>query len=1052
MTETILNLGSAMLQPLLDPASRTFVPYLLSAALILWVTHKRMGRAGGWRAAWGTDRWAHPSSRLDLQVYIARRLFGFMGLLPFAAGAWGLAVWISTGLDRWLGTPEIPTVSPGWLTLGYTLTLFVVWDLSRFLTHLAMHKIPLLWQFHQVHHSAEVLTPLTFHRIHPFESALYALRGTATTGVMAGTAYWMFRGTAIEFNLLGVHGLGVLFNGLTGNLRHSHAWIRFGASVERWLLSPAQHQLHHGIDPAFHDANFGTWLACWDRLLGSLQLAPVQPITRVGLSAANHDPHNLASALFQPILGMVKSPLPPRSATAIAAASLLLLTPMAATASAEPEYPGEEPDWLSMEDESSDETMVVTGSSGLPRIAGAAHIITEEELERHEYTDIHQVLASVPGVYLRGEDGYGLRPNIGLRGGNSDRSAKIALLEDGIPMAPAPYAAPAAYYFPMTMRLVGVEVIKGAAAIRHGPQTIGGAINLRTRRIPRDTTIGEVDVGLGGDHTLKAHGFTGHGTDRWGVLAEYARLSSDGFKELDGGGATGFTRQDAMLKARVSTDRSADVFHEIELKLGHGTELSHETYLGLTATDFRSTPDRRYAASAGDLMEWTRQAGSLTWRLLASADFDLRTTAYVHRLDREWTKLNGFSDGTDIHELLYSEPDEGLAESYLNVLRGTEDSTGADQLLLRGKNDRQFLNYGIASVGHWRFTRGPVENELELGVRWHSDDVIRLHTQKAWAMEGGALAQTDGKVETTLDSHNDAKALAIHIHDDLGIGPIRFLPGLRHEQITTRAGNQQSGPTGSVTHSIWLPGLGVYATPNRWLGLLAGANKGFSPIPPGSEDGSVPETAWNYEAGLRIHHRKSSLELIGFYSAYENLTGTCTLSGGCTDDQLDTQFNGGEAVVRGVETTAGQVVSLGHGIDLDLDVAYAWTDGRFSTDFVSQFPQFGNVSEGDQLPYVPMHQGSAGLALLHEAATLSAKASGRSGMRDIAGSDDEPRAQAIQSIIALDMGAEYRLSQHLALYGTATNLTGQRTIASWRPFGARPNAPTRWMVGIKGRL
>ena len=120
-------------------------------------------------------------------------------------------------------------------------------------------------------------------------------------------------------------------------------------------------------------------------------------------------------------------------------------------------------------------------------------------------------------MYIRDEDGFGLRPNIGLRGGNSDRSAKITLLEDGVPLSPAPYAAPAAYYFPMTMRIVGVEVIKGAAAIRHGPQTIGGAINLRTRRVPVNATIAGVDTAYGAFNTLKAHGFTGYGTEQWGV-------------------------------------------------------------------------------------------------------------------------------------------------------------------------------------------------------------------------------------------------------------------------------------------------------------------------------------------------------------------------------------------------------------------------------------------------------------------------------------------------------------------------------------------------------
>ena len=97
----------------------------------------------------------------------------------------------------------------------------------------------------------------------------------------------------------------------------------------------------------------------------------------------------------------------------------------------------------------------------LTRVSGSAHVVDKEALEEQAYEDVHRVLKQVPGVYVRDEDGQGLRPNIGLRGANSDRSAKVTLMEDGVLMAPAPYAAPAAYYFPITSRLVGVEVFKG---------------------------------------------------------------------------------------------------------------------------------------------------------------------------------------------------------------------------------------------------------------------------------------------------------------------------------------------------------------------------------------------------------------------------------------------------------------------------------------------------------------------------------------------------------------------------------------------------------------
>ena len=131
------------------------------------------------------------------------------------------------------------------------------------------------------------------------------------------------------------------------------------------------------------------------------------------------------------------------------------------------------------------ETITIVGSQEQARnISGSASVITMEDLETYEYTDIHKILSSVPGVNFRPEEGYGLRPNISIRGTYADRSGKITLMEDGVLIAPGPYSASSAYYFPTVGRLAGVEVLNGAAAITQGPYTIGGAINLLSTPIP----------------------------------------------------------------------------------------------------------------------------------------------------------------------------------------------------------------------------------------------------------------------------------------------------------------------------------------------------------------------------------------------------------------------------------------------------------------------------------------------------------------------------------------------------------------------------------------
>jgi len=144
------------------------------------------------------------------------------------------------------------------------------------------------------------------------------------------------------------------------------------------------------------------------------------------------------------------------------------------------------------------EIVVVGSMSDVSTVPGSGVAIDLEQLERFDYIDLHQVLSSVPGVYVREEDGYGLRPNIGIRGAVAERSQKITIMEDGILITPAPYSAPAAYYVPNISRMQAVEVLKGPSAIRHGPHTVGGAVNLVTADV-RPSRFAEIDVSYGSD-------------------------------------------------------------------------------------------------------------------------------------------------------------------------------------------------------------------------------------------------------------------------------------------------------------------------------------------------------------------------------------------------------------------------------------------------------------------------------------------------------------------------------------------------------------------------
>ncbi|MBV1856778.1 MAG: sterol desaturase family protein [Nannocystaceae bacterium] len=314
----------------LDPSARTFWGGLLAALIVAVLLRQRRGTSGlRLRQFWNR------SARVDYGLVLSKPVLAAVLGVPSLVTTLGVAMGTLRALRGWLGPvgPLADVVSPWLVTAVYTLALFVVWDLSRFGLHWLMHRSTLLWQLHQVHHSASSLTPLTLYRVHPVESALYQLRGVLVTGLMTGVFSFAFGPRTVELQLWGVNALGLVFSIVSGNLRHSHVRWGFGARLERWLISPAQHQLHHSQAPEHGGANLGTWLAVWDRIAGSLR-ASASGGVEFGLlpGHCNHRPESLLSALFDPLVAVGARAL--RRPQSAANSALLLLVLVSAIACA----------------------------------------------------------------------------------------------------------------------------------------------------------------------------------------------------------------------------------------------------------------------------------------------------------------------------------------------------------------------------------------------------------------------------------------------------------------------------------------------------------------------------------------------------------------------------------------------------------------------------------------------------------------------------------------------------------------------------------------------
>ena len=287
-----------------EPEARTWWPAVVAAIVIAvlyeLVTVKGQARPALRRAFLFTQL-SHRSSRVDLQLIFIRALLrtAIIAIWPISASF--VAVKVISVAYLIYGNP--PIVLEGLtLTFVYSLSLLLFSDLSRYILHRLMHQVPLLWRFHQIHHSAEVLTPLSLYRVHPVEQLLQALRGGVVVGFTAGCFAWLSYGQAQVWMLYGLPGIMFLFSVLGANLRHSHVWLPYPRLIEHLFISPAQHQQHHGFTADLQRSNYGSMLAIWDGLFGSLSLSHTARPLRFGLNKAdsNHHPHQLSSVLFDP--------------------------------------------------------------------------------------------------------------------------------------------------------------------------------------------------------------------------------------------------------------------------------------------------------------------------------------------------------------------------------------------------------------------------------------------------------------------------------------------------------------------------------------------------------------------------------------------------------------------------------------------------------------------------------------------------------------------------------------------------------------------------------
>ena len=687
--------------------------------------------------------------------------------------------------------------------------------------------------------------------------------------------------------------------------------------------------------------------------------------------------------------------------------------------------------------------------TNLETATGSAAVVDQAQLEQFEFDDIHRVLQTVSGVYIREEDGFGLRPNIGLRGATTERSSKVAIMEDGVLIAPAPYAAPAAYYFPLVSRMSQVEVFKGPSSIQYGPNTIGGAINMISKPIEQqyiEGYSGALDLAVGQNNYKKGHAYFSQGFGEFAYALEGVHLSSDGFKTLSNGEDTGFEKNELVAKASYVPANSAyEQF--VVVKAGISTEESHETYLGLTDADFAKDPEHRYLASQDDLMDWEHYQFQVAHYIELSDDFSIYSQAYHREFDRDWDRFNGFDSNRTTQTILTS-PETGLNRLFMEVIDGERDSTFRNEQLVFTLNDRRYYSQGLESKINYEFEWSGFDATLDAGLRIHQDQVKRDHRGQYMNMISGDLVRADRAREQLTHNKDTATAVATYTNIKFEKDQLTASLGVRYESIDGEAIDYLHNTEVDSSSDVLLPGVGIFYKLSDASGILFGVNKGFVPNSPGQQGDVDPEESWNYELGYRYGDDAIQGEIIGFFNDYSNLKGTCTFSSGC-NAQLDQEFNGGAVDVYGVEANLSTEFSVSQGLTAPIKLAYTHTQSEFQTDFNSSFSQWGDVKKGDELPYLPEHQVSLTLALESELWQLGLMTKYVSAMLEAAGENTELEGYETDEILQLDFSASYWINNQTKAYFKVDNLTDEQNLVSRRPFGARPGKPRQMTLGVK---
>lgn len=678
------------------------------------------------------------------------------------------------------------------------------------------------------------------------------------------------------------------------------------------------------------------------------------------------------------------------------------------------------------------------------RTPGSVSYVSSVRIRRLAPLSGNEVFKVVPGVHVMDEEGAGLRLNLGIRGLDPDRSRGVLVLEDGLPVALAPYGEPEMYYTPAMERMSAIEVVKGNGQIMFGPQTIGGVVNYITADPPAQPEgFVRLQGGQGGLFQAQA----GYGATLGHVGYHFHYLH----KQADRIAYVGYRIEDLTGKIRFRLSRASS----LGLKFSLYDEWSDATYLGLTQTMFERGGEDFVPMAPDDQLNIRRYAGSLTHSWKAGTATEWKTALFGYTTTRNWQRQ-------DFSSSAQSSPKTGV------IWGDTLIAGGAIYMLDKvSHRNRQFEVGGLDSrLSHQHRLFGP-EQQLDLGIRFLFERAFeqRVNGTRSDAASGNLVE----------DEERTGRAVSAHVQNRLSLGrSLTFTAGLRGEWFDYDREIFRGTFSGSVRdtfvragHHILtaIPGAGINWSPLPGWTVFAGVHRGFAP--PRVKDAITQagealdleaELSWNSEIGLRKAPESFlGWELTGFLLDFSNQIIPVSQSSGGSGTGL---VNGGETRHWGLEAQLDLRLGqwLGRSHQLDLVTSTTLTHATFSSDrFVSSGNEMINI-KGNRTPYAPTYLQSATLSYLWSGlfgvnlhALFTSEQFGDE--LNITTPSPDGRIGRIDGFRVLDVNAFYQVQRIPIRIGfSVKNVTDERYIVTRRPQGIRLGLPRYFSGSLEYRF